>query len=213
MPAKRDLTGFRSGHIVVISYAGRYKHGGSQWLCRCELCGSEFVRKAQVIYEGQKTCGVKCGVAESNRARTIHGRWRTPEYEAWHSIKERCFNKNSESWKHYGGRGITMCDEWINDPVSFLEHVGVRPSNKHSIDRIDNNRGYEPGNVRWATRSEQARNMSTTIVYEYRGEVKSLCDWADIFGLGLNQVRTRWYKGIRGDKLFSPVKKYKLRRL
>jgi len=110
----------------------------------------------------------------------------------------------------WGGRGIQFKLPSFDD---FMLALGPAPSKHYSLDRIDNNGHYELGNVRWATRSEQARNMSTTIVYEYRGEVKSLCDWADIFGLGLNQVRTRWYKGIRGDKLFSPVKKYKLRRL
>lgn len=85
--------------------------------------------------------------------------WITPEWSAWSSIKTRCYNKNSNTYHKYGGRGIKMCDEWLNSFQAFHDYVGDKPSLAHSIDRIDNNGNYEPGNVRWATGSQQILNQ------------------------------------------------------
>lgn len=88
----------------------------------------------------------------------IHGLSKTAEYACWSQIKARCLNKNHRAYPHYGGRGITIAPEWENDFEAFLFHVGPRPSSDHSLDRVDNDRGYEPGNVRWATWKEQQNN-------------------------------------------------------
>jgi hypothetical protein len=82
----------------------------------------------------------------------------TPAYKLWTAIKQRCLNPNYPRFCDYGGRGITICDEWRRSFEAFYEHVGDRPAPHLSLDRIDNNRGYEPGNVRWATRSTQMKN-------------------------------------------------------
>lgn len=87
-----------------------------------------------------------------------HGMYKTPEYRAWMAAKVRCFNPNSQNFYLYGGRGISMCPEWDASFMAFYEHIGPRPSGEHSLDRIDTNGHYEPGNVRWATRSEQQKN-------------------------------------------------------
>lgn len=91
---------------------------------------------------------------------TQHGMTETPEYLAWRNMQTRCFNDKCEMFEHYGGRGITVAPEWLGDGgfSRFVGHVGLRPTDEHSIDRIDNDRDYEPGNVRWATATEQARN-------------------------------------------------------
>jgi hypothetical protein len=86
----------------------------------------------------------------------------TPEYHAWRNLKKRCANRNCKDFPNWGGRGIKVCDEWLHDFQAFLDHVGPRPSPQHTIDRIDNERHYEPGNVRWATRTEQAHNSRAT---------------------------------------------------
>lgn len=85
------------------------------------------------------------------------------EFNVWRSARHRCSNPNAQSWKNYGGRGIRMCERWANDFAAFLADVGPRPSPRHSIDRVDVNGNYEPGNVRWATRAEQTQNRRNTI--------------------------------------------------
>jgi len=210
MPKQKDLVGVRSGHLIVLAYAGRYKHGGAQWLCRCELCGKEVVLRAGSIVSGQKSCSPNCGVSASNVARAKHGQWQSAEYIAWQSMKKRCTNPNTMHYHRYGGRGITVCPQWLDSFEAFLTDVGPRPGIGYTLDRSDNNKGYEPGNVRWSTKREQARNRSDNVQYTYQGETKTLVEWAEHFGMKNSQLRTRWYKGIRGEELFAPVKKYKL---
>lgn len=107
-------------------------------------------------------------------SRNVYGMCRTPEYVAWCNMKTRCYNKNSTNYYRWGGRGIEVHSEWINNFSIFYEYMGDRPSNKHSLDRIDNDRGYEPGNVRWATKEEQMLNrgefnISANNISGYKG--------------------------------------------
>ena len=88
-----------------------------------------------------------------------HGMTGTPEYRAWKEMKRRCYNPNNPSFEDYGGRGITISQPWLDDPAKFFEYVGKKPSKYHSIDRIDNDGNYEPGNVRWATAKQQRDNQ------------------------------------------------------
>ena len=88
-----------------------------------------------------------------------HGFWKTKEYSIWNAMRQRCTNPNSQRWKHYGGRGIKVCDEWLKSFVSFYEHIGPKPGPEYSLDRINNDGNYEPGNVRWATIIQQANNQ------------------------------------------------------
>lgn len=90
---------------------------------------------------------------------TYHGKWTRKEYFVWSNMKNRCTNKNCDKYEYYGGRGIQVCARWQKSFVAFLEDVGERPSLQHSLDRIDNDGNYEPGNVRWATRFEQMNNQ------------------------------------------------------
>jgi hypothetical protein len=104
-----------------------------------------------------RSCG--CLRREASRGRKIrHGRYRTPEYVSWASAKQRCHNPKYAAFHLYGGRGIRMSDEWRADFAAFLAHIGPRPTKAHSLDRIDTDGNYEPGNVRWATAEEQANN-------------------------------------------------------
>ncbi len=155
-----DLAGATFGRLTVLRRDDA-RPRPTRWWCRC-ACGAEVSVPAGGMRRGtSKSCGClsREGVAQRNRK---HGHKTggayTPEYIAWANILARCTNPNAQAWANYGGRGITICDAWRGNFVAFFEHVGARPSADHSIDRIDNARGYEPGNVRWATRSEQARN-------------------------------------------------------
>lgn len=112
-----------------------------------------------------------------------HGLSRTPEYHAWAGIRHRCLNPSSQAYENYGGRGITICPEWRDDVVEFVKAVGQRPSPAHSLERVDNDRGYEPGNVRWATAMEQTYNRRNSRKLHYRGELRTMDSLAKEFGI------------------------------
>lgn len=106
-----------------------------------------------------------------------------PEHRAWRNMRARCYNPKSASYAYYGERGITVCDEWLKSFDEFFDHVGPRPSVDHSIDRINNDGNYEPGNVRWATTTEQNRNMRHTLRVTFRGETLCVAEWAKRVGV------------------------------
>jgi hypothetical protein len=118
------------------------------------------------------------------------GQW-TAEYRTWRGMKARCLIPGASSFYKYGGRGIKIAPEWVDDFPAFLEHVGDRPSDKHSLERIDNNGNYEPGNVRWATQTEQARNRRSSRFLEYRGERRTLSEWSERTGMSPHNIKRR----------------------
>ena len=114
-----------------------------------------------------------------------------PEYRVWVGIKTRCYNKERLGYEDYGGRGITVCDKWLQDFKSFYEYVGNKPSQRHSLDRINNNGNYEPGNVRWATAKEQNSNKRTSHLVEINGVTKTVTEWAKEYNLTKSLVYNR----------------------
>jgi hypothetical protein len=153
MSARIDLTGQKYGLLVVIE-----RLPASKWRCQCTCgCGKIIVVAGNNLKSGNtRSCGSlqKKAVAKRN---TTHGLSKTPTYQIWKGIKNRCLNQNDMDYHHYGGRGITLCDRWATSFEAFLEEMGARPAN-HSIDRIDVNGNYEPSNCQWATQSTQVRN-------------------------------------------------------
>jgi hypothetical protein len=150
----RDITGGSYGRLSVLAPVERDKHGKIKWLCRCD-CGKEIVAAGSDITTGHTTsCG--CSRIGATAAPT-HGMYGTTEYNTWRSMNSRCYNQNSPGYKYWGGRGITVCDEWRNSFSAFYSYMGARPEGM-SIERIDNAGNYEPGNVRWATAADQNRN-------------------------------------------------------
>lgn len=166
-PIKRDLTGQRFGRLVALSYTpGQHKpHKNGLWKCVCD-CGNVVS-----VYGGSLRAGdtKSCGCLRDEKVTQlnfIHGERNTAMYNIWHGIKNRCLNENNKQYKDYGGRGITICPDWEKDFVAFRDYIlanlGSRPSPAHSIDRINNNRGYEPGNLRWATPAIQSNNRRSS---------------------------------------------------
>lgn len=144
------------GHVFGLWTVVEALPSGSHQMVRvrCE-CGTVSDRRLTHLLSGRSSCCQPC----SYRARQ---KSYTPEYEAWLALIQRCTNPKNPRWDDYGGRGITVCDRWRASFDDFLADVGPRPSPAHSIDRMDNDKGYEPGNCRWATRRDQMMNRRVT---------------------------------------------------
>lgn len=181
-----DISGQRFGRLTVSSWIS-----GVRWLCVCD-CGAECVVAKSNLHSGaQESCG--CLRLERLRAAiTTHGESRktSPEYRAWLAMRTRCNNKTRKQFYDYGGRGIAMHQRW-DSFVLFLEDIGRRPSVHHSLDRINNHKGYEPGNVRWATRVQQNNNKRNNRIVLVDGELVSLTSAARKYGLPPKTVFAR----------------------
>ena len=189
----KDLTGQTFGNLTAIRYMGTHEQRGAAWLCRC-VCGAEVIKSNNVLKAGQKSCSAKCGVTASNKARATHGQAAqgglTKEYAAWVSMKQRCHNPKCKQYAFYGGRGITVSPEW-DTFAPFFAHIGAAPTKAHTIDRIDNSRGYEPGNVRWATRKEQSNNIRSNVRIVHQGRDLTLAEWAEALDIPLPMLYKR----------------------
>lgn len=173
MAIVQDLTGQRFGMLVIVRFSHYDKNRNKHWRCRCD-CGTEKTIRSSHFKTGPV---VSCGCRMRVTMKT-HGGTGTPEHATWASIIQRCHNPSATQYCDYGGRGIKICPEWRESFAAFLAHVGPRPSANHSIDRYPNHDGdYEPGNVRWATRSEQQNNRRVNVWMEIDGERKTLAQW------------------------------------
>ena len=152
---------------------------------------------------------MSCGCLQREKARATrrtHGEGsaihRVDEYVAWQKMRARCLNPRRPDYPDYGGRGIRICDRWERYEC-FLADLGRKPSKSHSLDRIDVNGHYEPGNVKWSTPTEQARNKRNTIMCTYHGETKPLVEWSEIIGITHSALYRRIAKGLAVDDAFS----------
>ena len=182
-----DLAGHRFTRLLVIAFSGR-RSSATWWKCKCD-CGKEFDVRGGSIRSGQAK---SCGCLSRDRAATLsktHGMSNRSEYKIWLGIKKRCENPICPAYRHYGGRGIYLAEEF-QDFERFLAHVGPRPNNT-SLDRIDNNGPYAPGNVRWTTRKVQARNSRHNHLLTYNGKTQPISAWAEELGFKKNTIGAR----------------------
>ncbi len=165
------------------------------YLCECKLCGRQkYILKGNLIYLKQKSCGClrhPYGYNTNKRLNKIYSH-----------MKDRCYNSNNFSYYKYGAKGITICDEWLNDRTTFFNWALENGYKDNlSIDRIDGTKGYYPQNCRWATAKQQARNICTNRTLTINGQTKLLCEWAEEYKLNPSTIIGRIKKGYSGNDL------------
>lgn len=174
--------------------------------CQCDCGQIKNVIKNSVVNGYSKSCGCM----QKKRARicnTTHGMSSTGEYSVWQDMLRRCYKKYRKDYDNYGGRGIQVCDRWRYSFINFINDMGYRPSEKHSIDRIDNDKHYCPENCRWVTQKEQTRNKRNNKLIEIDGVTKCLDDWLDHFNLNRSTYKERvsYQRLTPKEALLKPV--------
>lgn len=199
-----DLTGQKFGDWTVLGRGIPRGPEGRRWLCRC-VCGAE---NEVTKYNLQKGISTGCGCARDRRFAerlVTHNRSKTPEYTIWSAMKQRCLNPNVKKYDLYGGRGITVCERWEASFEAFYADMGPRPDG-HSIERIDGDGNYEPGNCHWAPIKAQNRNTARNHFLTYAGETLTIAEWAERTGISYRTLHGRVADGWSvQDALTIPV--------
>lgn len=186
-----NIQGKVFGRLTALSVAGRASNRKVIWECRCE-CGALAYPQGDSLRNGNtKSCGClvkesgRLNIAKAQAASLTHGesinQLKSPEYKSWQAMKSRCYNPNSTGFHSYGGRGIKVCDQWVNDFSQFLSDMGRRPSTAHTLDRIEGDAGYNPSNCRWATPMEQMAHTSRTRIVTIKGKTMPLSEAIRMF--------------------------------
>lgn len=189
-----DFAGSVFGRLRVTERVGSDAWGRALWRCECS-CGEVLDIAAFKLTSGRrKSCGCmqREAAADSCRSRATHNLTGDPILNIWRKMLDRCNNPESRAWKNYGGRGITVCSEWANNPDAFVEWgwmAGYRPG--MTIERVNNDAGYSPENCKWATRLEQAHNKRNNVNIRWMGQVKCATEWEREFKVPRKRL-IRW---------------------
>lgn len=188
-----DLTGSRFGRLVVIrrgeDYVSPKGYVAVNWVCQCD-CGNQTVVRGCNLKSGASTsCG--CERVDHPNRRT-HGQKNTRLYQTWKGMKDRCYRENNASWPEYGGRGITVCDEWRDSFEAFYDWSMKNGYNDSlTIDRVDNDAGYGPDNCRWVDTVSQQNNKRNNHIIEFNGERHTMAEWSRISGVEYHKLKDR----------------------
>lgn len=199
------VSGYRFGHWTVLKEVGRHPSTDRlMYALKCD-CGNEKVVQRSHLVSGKST---SCG-CYAKEASVKHGLRNHPLYKTWSHMMDRCNNPKNKSYRDYGARGISVCKEWSGDNglANFIRDMKEKPGQFHSIDRIDNDRGYSKDNCRWVTRDIQNKNTRKNIHIEYDGRIAVARDWDRISGFSGGTVRRRIVKGWTIEEaLTTPVR-------
>lgn len=181
-----NFIGQRFNSLVVIKDSGeRTNRRSIIWLCRCD-CGKTMKREARFLKNGYTKSCYTCFLSRQRKPKS-HGYTKRPEYRAWQSMMQRCYNEKQKSYRDYGARGISVSKHW-HDFEKFILDMGDKPSPRHSIERIDNNKGYSKTNCKWALPSEQANNTRRNKHLTIGTETKTISQWAVHLGVPRHKV-------------------------
>lgn len=182
-----DITGQKFGRLVALEYAGKYR-----WKCICDCGNIKSVQTGKLKSGVTRSCG--CLKLDIVHVKPKHGMWGTSEYNIYMGMIQRCTNINASGYEYYGGRGIRVCQRWLDSFETFVIDMGMRPLGC-SLDRIDVDKNYEPSNCRWATNAQQARNTTRNVFYELFGEKLCALDWAERYGIHVSTIGARLSRG------------------
>lgn len=222
-PSKRfqDLTGRRFGRLVVLGWAG-YSKQNAAWVCRCDCGGEKIAGGGNLVGGRTQSCGClfRENLSKAGSATFLaRDTKRHPEYKVWLAMLARCHDPDNRQFPDYGARGITVCERWrVGENGAhgfnlFMLDMGSRPTARHTIDRIDNDRGYSPDNCAWRTRTEQARNRRNTVTVHFNGADMPLAAACELAGLPHRLVYRRIWGGMSAERaLTQPARQGDYRR-
>lgn len=189
---KTDLIGQKFGRLTVVEYSHKDKRGNYTWKCLCECGGTTFATTKSLRKGDKRSCGCLHKIAPQSRKNA--GVKKHPLYKLYRGIKTRCYCETDIHYKDYGGRGIKLADEWMDSFWDFARYLEALPHCHeigYSLDRIDVNGNYAPGNVRWATAKTQTRNKRNNALATAFGETKTIADWAEEYGINYYTLWSR----------------------
>lgn len=196
----KDLTGQKFGKLTAIKPVGRNKNGGCTWLCKCD-CGKEKIASSSSLLKGgTKSCGCLATSVRIENMKKLngfyHGHSNERLYRIYKCMIYRCTNHNSDDFKYYGGKGITVCEEWLNSFEEFKNWaVGNGYSDKLTLDRMDSDGNYEPSNCRWVSMKEQSNNKGCNVIITFNNESHTLKQWSEILGVNYYTMHKRYKAG------------------
>lgn len=196
----------RYAGVIALRDIGSEKSGDRKWLFACD-CGQNFESNGHSVRSGKVISCPTCSAKRSRAGSMKHGQSESREFATWTDMQTRCYNANTASYKYYGGRGIKICDRWLESFTNFLLDMGVKPSPAYSIERNDVNGDYSPSNCRWATMKEQSRNKRNNRMIEINGVKKLMCDWSEQSGISVTTISLRLKAGVIGQRLLGQSKR------
>ncbi|WP_405322212.1 hypothetical protein [Frisingicoccus sp.] len=202
-----NMIGRKFGYLTVVSKSDKRISGRKTWVCRCDCGNTKLVTDTAL---GKST--ISCGCYRRERASKLnlkHGMYKKRIYRVWRCMINRCYDKNHESFEDYGGRGISVCDEWRNDRNSFFKWaIKNGYSDDLTIDRIDVNGNYEPSNCRFISKIEQQNNKRNNHLISYNGETKTIAEWERTLNLKAGTINSRLRRGWNeNDAVSTPLMK------